>query len=382
MGIHDKDIFVRLPRTEEKIRNATYLEENKTAILDFENYMYAQGIGQLRILDCITTLHRYALDIKKPFKDMKRTDVQAIVAGIERSGLAESSKQHNKSILKKFFRYLQGEQNAASWVKTSVKLSSRKLPEDLFTEEEVKMLIEAADNPRDKALISVLFDSGCRVGEIGDLRIKNISFDEYGGVINVAGKTGARRVRLMFSMSAIADWLDFHPQKQDKDAYVFVNASGPNKGKQMRHSAIDQMIKKTAKKTGMEKRVHPHLFRHSRATMYAQHLTEAQMEMNFGWIHGSKMSGTYVHLSGKQIDDAILGIYGKKKKEDILPELMSTACPRCKKENGPASSFCVQCGLPLNLDAMQEAQTSQEKLMHVIEMIMKNDEIRKMLDEV
>lgn len=116
--------------------------------------------------------------------------------------------------------------------------------------------------------------------------------------------------------------------------------------------------------------------------MYAQHLTEAQMEMNFGWIHGSKMSGTYVHLSGKQIDDAILGIYGKKKKEDVLPELMSTACPRCKKENGPASSFCVQCGLPLNLDAMQEAQTSQEKLMHVIEMIMKNDEIRKMLDEV
>jgi integrase len=382
MGIHDKDIYVRLPRTENKIRAATYLEDNKTAILDFENYLYAQGIGALRILDCITTLHRYALDTTKPFKEMTRTDVQAIVAGIERSDLAESSKQHNKSILKKFFRYLQGEQNAASWVKTSVKLSSKKLPEDLFTEDEVKMLIEAVDNPRDKALISVLFDSGCRVGEIGDLRIKNIIFDEYGGIINVTGKTGARRVRLMFSMSAIADWLDYHPQKQDKEAYVFVNVSGPNKGKQMRHSAIDQMIKKAAKKIGMEKRVHPHLFRHSRATMYAQHLTEAQMEMNFGWIHGSKMSGTYVHLSGKQIDDAILGIYGKKKKEDVLPELMSITCPRCKKDNGPTSSFCVQCGLPLNLDAMQEAQTSQEKLMHVIEMIMRNDEIRSMLDEV
>jgi hypothetical protein len=36
----------------------------------------------------------------------------------------------------------------------------------------------------------------------------------------------------------------------------------------------------------------------------------------------------------------------------------------------------------LSLDAMQEAQTSQEKLMHAIEMIMRNDEIRNMLDEV
>ncbi len=382
MGIYDKDIYVRLPRTEEKIRNATYLEENKEAILDFENYMYAEGIGSLRILDCITILHRYAPEAKKGFKDMNKIDVQAIVAGIERSNLADSTKQHIKMILKKFFRYLQGEQNAATWVNTRIKKCSQKLPEDLFTEEEVKLLIDAANNPRDKALISVLFDSGCRIGEIGELKIKNISFDEYGATLNVKGKTGARRVRLMFSMSAIADWLDYHPNKNDRDDYVFVNLEGARKGKPMWHSALSMVLKNAAKKVGMEKRVHLHLFRHSRATMYAQHLTEAQMDINFGWTPGSKMSGTYVHLSGKQIDETILGIYGKKKKEDSLPELMSITCPRCKKENGPASSYCTQCGLPLNLGAMQEAQTSQEKLMHVIEMIMRNDKVRSMLDEV
>lgn len=382
MGIHDKEVYVRLPWTEEKIRNATYSEENKTAILDFENFLFAQGLGALRILDCIATLHRFAFKANKNFREMNKMDVQAIVAGIERSELADSSKQHYKSTLKKFFKYLQGEQHAAAWVKTSTKLCSRKLPEDLFTEVEVKQLIDVTENPRDKAIISILFDSGCRIGEIGDLRIKNITFDEHGAIINVNGKTGARRVRLMFSMSAITNWLEFHPHKTDKEAYVFVNIQGRRKGKQMRYGAFDQVIKNAAKKIGMEKRVHLYLFRHSRATMYAQHLTEAQMEMNFGWIHGSKMSGTYVHLSGKQIDDAILSIYGKKKKEDYLPELTSRPCPRCKKENGPTSSFCVQCGQPLDVKSMTEVEDSQRKLMQTIEMLMKTEDFKSLWDRV
>jgi integrase len=31
----------------------------------------------------------------------------------------------------------------------------------------------AAENPRDKALISVLYESGCRIGEILSLKIRN-----------------------------------------------------------------------------------------------------------------------------------------------------------------------------------------------------------------
>ncbi len=381
MGIHDR-INVSLPRIEEKIRQAEYSEENKTAILDYENYIFAEGIKPIRIFACISTLHRFALSATKNFKDMNRIDVQNIVANIEKSNISDSSKREYKVRLKKFFKWLQGEQHSASWVKTSMKNSSRKLPDTLFTEEEVGELIKATKNPRDRALISLLFDSGCRIGEIGDLRKKDIIFDEHGAVAIVNGKTGARRIRLMFSGSAIADWMEYHPKKEDANAYLFVNLEGHNKGKQIQYDSLDKILKNVAERAGLKKRVHLHLFRHSRATMYAEHLTESQMDECFGWVQGSRMSRTYVHLSGKQIDDAILSIYGKKKKEETLPILMNKKCPRCKKENGPTSSFCTQCGQPLDVRAMQDVEDSQRKLMQTIELLMKTEDFKALWDKV
>ena len=70
-----------------------------------------------------------------------------------------------------------------------------KLPEELLTEEEIQKMISSCANLRDRALVSVLYESGCRIGEIGNLRIKDVLFDEYGAKIDVLGKTGARRVR-------------------------------------------------------------------------------------------------------------------------------------------------------------------------------------------
>jgi len=60
----------------------------------------------------------------------------------------------------------------------------------------------------------------------------------------------------------------------------------------------------------MAKKVHPHKLRHSRATFLASKLTEAQMNQIFGWKQGSDMPSIYVHLSGRDMDDAILGVYG------------------------------------------------------------------------
>lgn len=382
MGIHDYKINKTLPAVEEKIRTAEYSDNNKIAILDFENYLFATGVGGLRVLSCISTMNMYAKKTTKDFSVMTRLDVQGMVAEVERSNLSDYTKVQRKTILKQFFRWLQGENNAAAWIKAGMKQKSKKLPENLLLESEVKRMIETASSPRDKALIAILYDSGARIGEIGDLKIRNVIFDQYGAILEIKGKTGARRTRIMFSMEYISTWINNHPNRQNSDDYLFVNVTGKRTKKQMSHDGILKAIKKATQLAGVDKRVYNHLFRHSRATELANHLTESQMDKYLGWVPGSHMPAVYVHLSGRDTDEAILQMYGKSTKEDKLPELTSRTCPRCKKENGPTSSFCAQCGMPLSMDAMQEAQTSQEKLMHAIEMIMRNDEIRHMLDEV
>lgn len=383
MSIYDYHINKNLPNLESRIRDASYSEANKIAILDFENYLFAEGLKPIGIPMYIQCLNSIAQTVKKDFISMNRLDIQEIAASIERSGKAEKTKIHYKVTLKRFFKWLQGEQNAASWIKTSSKRCERKLPEDLLTEAEIKQLIEAAHHPRDKALIAVLYDSGCRIGEIGNLKIKNLSFDQYGGILLVHGKTGARRIRIMFSAPYLSSWLDIHPFKAQQEAFLFVKIKGEEPDTPMAHNNFLQVIKRTGKAAGINKSIHPHLFRHSRATELAQHLTEAQMNVHLGWVPGSGMPGVYVHLSGRDTDDAILSIYGKKKKEDSLPELISVTCYRCKKENGPTSSFCTQCGAPLTPVASMDIQTTKEAVQVVLEEWIRNNPemLKKMITE-
>nr|WP_255334420.1 tyrosine-type recombinase/integrase [Methanosarcina sp. KYL-1] len=386
MGIYDYKNNKGLRNLESRIKDATYSEANKKSILDFENYLFAEGIKTIRVLKYLMQLNTLAEMFQeingKNFSEMDRLDIQAVVARIERSDLAEWTKRDYKVTIRRFFSWLQGENNAAAWVKTTVKMNARKLPDNLLTEEEIKRMIEAADHTRDKAIIAILYDSGCRIGELGGLQIKNVNFDQFGAVLSVQGKTGARRVRVIFSVPYLAAWLDVHSDKENPEAYIFVMLRGKGKGKkQMQYAALTKIIKNAAKKAGIKKRVHNHLFRHSRSTELAQHLTEAQMEAHLGWVHGSNMPATYVHLSGKQVDDAMLRIYGMKKKEDMLPELTSKPCPICEKINGPTSKFCTRCGHPLDQQTLQEINEIENKIPELLQLVMKSDAARELFSK-
>jgi site-specific recombinase XerD len=67
---------------------------------------------------------------------------------------------------------------------------------------------------------------------------------------------------------------------------------------------------KLAKMAKIGKNVYPHLFRHSRATHLADKLTEAQMKIYFGWSGRSDVPSVYVHLSGRDVEEAILKLHG------------------------------------------------------------------------
>jgi integrase len=114
--------------------------------------------------------------------------------------------------LKKFNKWLNGGEEPAStrWIKTTLKKYDRKLPEDMLKKDDVKSIIDTALNKRDKAIIALLWDIGARIGEIGNLRVKDIKFDDIGISIIVNGKTGPRRVRAVWSVDYLRHWLEDH----------------------------------------------------------------------------------------------------------------------------------------------------------------------------
>jgi integrase/recombinase XerD len=366
-----------LQSVENRIRNANYCTDNIKLIFKFENYLFANGLSSVRVLKYLSHVNIIATWTDTNFSSMELDDIQAIVARIERSELAEWTKHDYKLTIKRFFTWL-GMEDKIKWIKISMKMNASKLPEELLTEEEVKRMIEVANHPRDKAIIAVLYDTGTRIGEMGSLKIKHIVFDQYGAILTVNGKTGMRRVRIIFSVPYLAAWLDIHPQKNNPDAYLWIMIRGKDNGQQLQYAGFRKLIKTLAEKAGIKKRVYNHLFRHSRSTELAQHLTESQLEEHLGWVPGSDMPRVYVHLSGKQIDDALLKIYGVKKAESMVPELISKECSRCEKINGPTSKFCSRCGMALSLEAAKEIQEYEQKLPEILQLMLKNDQVREL----
>ena len=139
-----------------------------------------------------------------------------------------------------------------------------------------------------------------------------MTFDEYGTVLRVDGKTGERRVRIVRSTAYLREWLKASSKKGRED-FVWISLNSYKTP--IKHRVVTKILEDSAESVGIKKHVHPHLLRHSRATHLANKLTEQQLKVYFGWTGGSHMAAVYVHLSGRDIDKAILEVSGVRAPE-------------------------------------------------------------------
>jgi len=157
-----------------------------------------------------------------------------------------------------------------------------------------------------------------------------------------------RRVRVIASAPKLQQWIENHPLKEDPNAPLWVTIGTNSKNKVLNYATAKTVLKKLAKKAGIKKRIYPHLFRHSRATHLANHLTEAQMNQYFGWVQGSKMASIYVHLSGRDVVHALLKLNGMKvdeEEEEKEDGLKPKICQDAKLEilQMQSSALSVEC---------------------------------------
>lgn len=358
------------------LRESGISQRNKQLIEKFCNDCFAQGIKAGRVQKYAYILRKVAEWLGKDFEKAAEDDLKRVVAMINASSFTEWTKYDYKRSIKKFFRWL-GREELISWLRCS-DVKNRKLPEEILTEEDVKKMIDAARTPRDRAVISVLYESGCRAGEFLSMRIKNVSFDRYGAVIVVHGKTGYRRIRLVSSVPYLAEWMNSHPFRENPEAWLWISL---NNFRRLPYNSLRTILRVIAEKAGVKKKVNPHAFRHARATHLANFLTEAQMKEFFGWVQDSDMASVYVHLSGRDVDRAILSLYGvemeesKKKNEILKPK----KCLRCGELNPATNRVCRRCFFPLNNSAERilEREVRREVIDAVIETLWNDREFRE-----
>jgi hypothetical protein len=268
------------------------------------------------------------------------------------------------------------------WLKSSNGISSKVLPEEILSEDEIKKMGNASYTDRDRAFVLSLYESGCRIGEFLPLRFKHLNFDKHGVVIRVTGKTGSRRIRLVFSTLSLQRWIANHPQRDNKDAFLWCKIPAPYNGrfenKPISYSFVSKILRELADRGGIKKRVNPHAFRHARATFMARHLKEPEMREFFGWGSDSEMPSIYVHLSGRDVDNSVLSIYGiKEGAKSQEPVLKIHECPRCKDPNDPAAVFCYRCGLPFKEEGIEAENKLESVVVELLKVIAETNPIIK-----
>jgi site-specific recombinase XerD/RNA polymerase subunit RPABC4/transcription elongation factor Spt4 len=353
--------------------------ENKQTILDFCRARLARGSSRLRVVKCAYCLRFLAHWLKMPFAQASKNDLISLVGELEQQDYAEYTKYDFKIVLKLLYKWLKGNDETfppeISWLKPKLRNNAHKLPEELITEEEVLEMARATNNPRDKALVLLLYETGCRIGELLSLKVKNVSFDQYGAILIVTGKTGDRRVRAITSAPALSTWLDnYGNAKPDSPLWPPRSHNIYNKNTAAEYRSVYVLIRNLAARAGIKKKIYPHLFRHSRATFMASRLTEAQMKEYFGWTQSSEMASVYVHMSGRDLDDTLLKMHHMAEKKEEEMKIQIRNCHRCKQPNSPTSKFCNKCGAVLNVETVLIVEQERAKADNLLNELMKDKE--------
>lgn len=382
----------RLKITKENlIEDKSISEKNKTTILKYLDHLTAKGISVGRVQKYCSYLARLAKILKKDFSKSNKEDVVRLLNEIERmnvrggarSGkpISDWGKHDYRLVLKTFYKWLREQEgkkfglreypDEVNWFPISFPRNKRRKPRNLLKIEDIEKLVDAATNVRDKLFVRLIYETGARIGELLSLTLDGIEWDGHGATVQIFGKTGERKLRVIDSVPLLSAWLREHPDTKNKKALLFCGINGYNPS----YDYFRLMLNKIGKKAEIKKPVNPHHFRHSRATELAKNLTEAQLCYYMGWQLGSYQPATYVHLSGRDLDSAILKIKGieieeKEKKEMKKP----IKCPRCKTINDSLAKFCIDCGLGLDAKTMMEFEQITTDTMQQIITLVKDKE--------
>ncbi len=359
-------------------------EKNKELFVEMKRDFVLDGLSpawQQNVLARLKIMAQYAdFDFDKAEKE----DLKKLLEKVKKRDISERTFVDYKGAIKRFYGWLNdGEYpEVAEWINTSYRARNKTLPEDVLTEDDVTDLIDSANNARDKALISILWETGARIGELIDIQVKDLRDHKHGYQIVINGKTGSRRVPLISSVPHINNWLTNHPNRES-DSYVWSKLVGTDAKDRISYRYMLKMLREAKKNTGIEKPVNPHHFRHSRATYLANRFTEAQMNIWFGWVQGSDVPAQYVHLSGRDVDASYARLHGIEDQE--RPEESTLApkeCPRCGNSVPPDGEFCYKCGMALSMEAAQQIEEDEEEVTRVFtEEAQKDPEMLKDMQE-
>tara|TARA_Y100000034_G_scaffold25893_1_gene30897 strand:- start:643 stop:1686 length:1044 start_codon:yes stop_codon:yes gene_type:complete len=192
----------------------------------------------------------------------------------------------------------------------------------LITPEELEELIRGCKNYRDKAIVTLLYESAGRPEEIRSLKWSQLNIMNKTIQLYSSKTKGTRELPIHKSIERLEQWKqDFaFPNLKESD-YIF--PSFKDRDKPISETFFTKLIKRICERMGLRK-ITPYDFRRSRLTeLYVINKVPDLAHRKFaGHSPDSKMTAVYVKMDESDMQETIRGIYENKKLSPVQKDIV------------------------------------------------------------
>jgi len=368
-------------------------------LVGYTNYFFTENYSNVTMKTILIHLKNFGYFLKKDFKNATKQDIKNYLN--EKKDLKPTSYATIKLRIKVFYKWLNGIEEKGKypeivdWIKIPIIEPPEIGQHELISTKETRdILIPACHNFKDKALISIMRETGARINEILGANVKDIRMESDRGFIKLKNSKRRhninnlyREIVLIDSFYYLEQWLRDHSLKKEfntkKEIPLFIN----KKNNRFAYHDVTRLLKKLKKETNFKKKINPHSFRHAQITDMTKILTDAELRVFGGWVKSSQVIGRYTHLTSDDVNKKRLQLIGRIKDEDKEKNLeLLKPCPRCNEMiDINKFIFCGRCGMNLQKEEEIKTTTKMQDLENKIGLLFKKfkeQERKKIMEEI
>lgn len=268
-----------------------------------------QGLSKNTLSAYASDLHIFSKSlVHQNIETANDSDINLFLSQRYQQGLSARSSARVLSSLRQFYRYLLRENYRQSDPTALIEMPhiGRPLPDSL-SEQDIECLLNTPETSsvlgaRDKAMLEMLYATGLRVSELVSLQMHQVNFRQ--GVLRITGKGNKERLTPVGEQAL--ESLEYYMQDSRRALLserpctaVFVT----NRAAGMTRQAFWHIIKRYAKKAGIQKSLSPHTLRHAFATHLLNHGADLRVVQLL--LGHSDLSTTqiYTHIANERLKE-------------------------------------------------------------------------------
>ncbi len=247
--------LIRRTETEKSIPNAQYLTM-------FLNAKKIEGCSERTLAYYKTTIERLLESVHESIRKVTTNDIREYLADYQSwNNCSKTTIDNVRRNISSFFTWLEEEDYIIkSPMRRIHKIKVTQVVKEIISDEEIEKMRDECKSLRDLAIIDLLYSTGIRIGELVQLNVDDINFEERECI--VFGK-GSKERRVYFDAKTKIHLQGYINNRVDKNPALFVTLHAPYA--RLKISGIEIRLRRLGRELGISK-VHPHKFRRTMAT--------------------------------------------------------------------------------------------------------------------